>query len=679
MSTRAIDRLDERLEQDSQPAIDVPDRDSFREFMEKDAQVCITDERGHRRFVPYSTEGREPLALVLDTIDLILGSHTGTPLNDASLSVCGGAQFGKTIIGLHLKAYMPAVLGLHSYYVLPDNDLVSAVVDGKERPEVLDQIPWLNDMATIGKMVNESGKTVNRKGAMLFTDGKRTAMSYMRGMNKVPTTLTADCVIQDESDDIPPDKQKFLAGRMSGSQLRFFLAIGTMRYHGAGQNKLFEAGSQHIGFLTCPDCGKRINPEEAWPEICRVAMDGAPKKSDPQLTLVGDFKVAGKGETAAVFSHDDHYYFACTECGAELDRTRIDYEPQRPEMVAKRKWSIRVSQMCCSGLSVKMFVNDWCENAVKDPDAMTAFRCDRLAMPKSALQALTPEILQRARSVEEFGLSLTGRPGTARLGGLDTGDRCWFSSYEKEGEALRRHLWAEQLSPEKARERIPLLFNTLGLSCLFIDIGAERNLTRDLCFLINPGLADMDLGHIDNPDRAYISFGQGVEWDGPNQKWKGIKCAAVEFSLKSGQGIRHKLGLTQEGRGYPVIQANRDETIEKCIRDLLTAEQGVDEVIDGKIRTQPALLLAQNGPGAQAIVKTFDDHLLAGSRRIKDDSGKETHYIDKVENHLLLAHAYSRLAETLGATLKATPFAYQAVPAPPGRERVRAERGKVLI
>lgn len=657
--TKILDKLDDRLSHSDNP-VNVPDLDSFRQFMEEHAKVRITGDDGVPKFVPYSTDGREPLSLVIDVIDEVIGSNGGQVLSDSHIYICGGAQFGKTILGLHLKAYLAAVRHLHCFYALPDNDLVQALVDGKERPEILDQIPWLNDMVQMGKALNDTGKAVNRKGAMLFNDGTNTAMTYMRGMNKIPTSISADAVVQDETDDVPPEKSKFLPGRMTSSGLRLFVAIGTQRYHGDGQNKLFEEGSQHVGLLTCPDCGHKMNPEESWPQICRVAVDGEPRQSDPQLTLVGDFKLAGQPGTKATFDHEDNYYFACTVCGTALDRTTIEYEARVPERIRQRKWSIRVSQMCCSGLACKMFVQDWCENAVRDPDAMIAFSCDRLAIPKSTVQALTPQVLHRARSLEDFSMSLTPGADTVLYGGLDTGDRCFFFAREVESATVKRFRWAEQVSTERARARIPLVFETLGLSALFIDIGAERNLARDLTFIIN-GLVDFDFSRLANLvdlEQKTISLGD-LTWHGEDSRWTGIKCACVEFSLKPGQGIKHKLGKTQEGRLYPIIQCNRDESIQRVVNELLTAEEGVIEVINGKMRTQPIMRLPAKGAGANALVETVDKHLLAGSRKVKD--GREQHFIDKIENHLLLADTYSSLAETVGGISKPRPFAYQSV------------------
>lgn len=671
--TDPLQSIDDRLQNDG-TAVDLPEIHSFRQFLEEHAYVKAGSE-----YVRYSFDGREVLSFVVDLIDNILGSHTGEVIQDATLAVCGGAQFGKTILALHLKAYVTGVLFRNAMYYLPDDDLVQGIVDTKDRPDVIDQIPWYAELTTVGKGINASGRQVNRKGGFMVTDGKRSAQAYVRGMGKIPTSFSADVVIEDEKDDIPPAKSKFLKGRMTNSSIRFQMSIGTQRYHGAGQNKEFEDGTQHVGILECPDCHQKLNPEEAWPQICRIAMDGIANPNDPQLTLEGDFKSAGSDETAAGFDHEATYYFACTTCGAELDRNAITFVARRPERAKMRRWSVRSSQFGSSAIDLIQIVADWCENAVKDPECMIAFSCDRSAMPKSTMQSLTPQILQRARSGEEYTLSLKGRDGTVRYGGMDTGDRCFFFVREIESPLVKRMLWAEQVSTERARQRIPALFHTLGLSCLFIDIGAERNLTRDLCFALN-GNGEFQLpAHIDTPERAIIKFGNGMEWNGEKGYWSGIRCGAVEFSLKPGKGIVQKLGITQEAKFYPVIQCNRDETIQRVINEFLTAEEGLVEVIDNKMRTEPVFRLPSKRPGAQAIIETFDQHLLAGSRKVKDKDGKESHFVDKLENHLLLADAYSSLAEmVLGVARNTNPATMKRF-IPDRRSKARRSRNKRVL
>ena len=97
-----------------------------------------------------------------------------------------------------------------------------------------------------------------------------------------------------------------------------------------------------------------------------------------------------------------------------------------------------------------------------------------------------------------------------------------------------------------------------------------------------------------------------------------------------------------------MIACNRDEAIGAVIDELLTADDGYQQLdADGKLRTEPVWLLPADLPGSQAIVRTLHEHILSGSRKIKSNDGKEESFIDKVENHLLLASTYAKLAETV--------------------------------
>ncbi len=240
-----------------------PQVNSFAEFLEQHARV--KDGSG---YIPYHFAGREALRPIVERLDQILAS-------------------GETDASLNLLAYLVAVRFRNVGYYLPDDDLVSGLVDGKLRPDVLDQIPWLARLIAVGKTLNASGRAVNRKGAFLCTDGKQTALAFMRGLGKIPTSFSMDVVVQDEKDDLPEEHARFLAGRMTASDLRLTLLIGTQRYHGAGQNLSFTEGTQHIGLLTCTGCGERVNPETAWPGVCRLEMPGQPSCDWPKLTVRG--------------------------------------------------------------------------------------------------------------------------------------------------------------------------------------------------------------------------------------------------------------------------------------------------------------------------------------------------------------------------------------------------------
>ncbi len=255
-----------------------PEVKSFWEFLTTQARVRGTN--GEYR--QYSFEGREPLIEIVKTIDLVLGVHGQAGLPDATIAICGGAQFGKSATELNLGAYCTGVRWLNWGFYLPDRDLVEGMVDTKFRPDILDQLDWFARMTQIGKSVNKSGKSVNRKGAFSVTNGKQRS----HGLNRIPTSYTFDVTTLDEVDDIKPAREKFVRARMTSSSVRLLVKIGTQRVAGRGQHKAWKEGSQGVMMHACPNptCGHSQNLEENWPRICRLALNDEPQPTDPFLT-----------------------------------------------------------------------------------------------------------------------------------------------------------------------------------------------------------------------------------------------------------------------------------------------------------------------------------------------------------------------------------------------------------
>ena len=687
----------------------IPEIRSFRDFLLKEAKVPTSDFTRTGEFDPFSFHGREVLFEVCRVLDLILGSETGQPLKDAVYALCGGAQFGKTILELYLAAYITSQRFLNCGVYLPDDGLADGIVDMKFRPVVLDNVPWLAQMTQIGKAVNKSGKSVNTKGAFIVTDGKRKASGMFRGLKKIPTTFSADVIIRDEEDDIPRANAKFLSGRMTASQLRLQIIVGTMRVHGAGQNKQFEEGSQGVrligpvGSIIDPDFivekpDKQclvvskvpegwINPEEAWPQICRVQMGARPSKNDPRLTLEGDFRRAEKpDDVVATYTPGAHYYYAHPDTGAELDAHFVAVHYRRPERIAMRRWSLRVAQIGTPAIDLSQIVSHW-TRAVMDDEEMIAFCCDRKAMPKSAAQSLSPQILQRARSVKPFDFGEIDRE-KIRVAGLDTGGRCWLATREIHGSAEKRLVAVDKIALGDVVSRVRALWEARGISALFIDENPAVDEARTLALIFN-GLDTLnEWPKVDwNSKSTYLRLPGGLTWDGDKQRWLNLKCAVVRFTKRSlGMGIEHgAVEFTQAGQDkfVPYIACNRFETIDRVVKEFLTPAENVIDVVEenGKrsVRQQPAMRLPRRVPGSPGILETLDAHLLTGSQRAKDEkSGELGDYVDGVENHFLLANAYGGLAETVATVNKPTRFRYQSVSTRRSGISVGASKGVAL-
>jgi hypothetical protein len=643
--------------------VDAPARNSFEEFLIKDAQVPVGG--GHHG--PYSFAGREALLAVVRTADKIISEK----LADAEVSLAGGAQFGKTILELNLAAYVTSQTFRNFGLYLPDDDLVQGIVDTKFRPDVVDQIGWFADMVQVGKSLNKSGKAVDRKGAFLVTDGERKSSGMIRGLGKVPTTFSMDVAAMDEVDDIEPKMMKFVRGRLTASDLRFIFKIGTQRVHGRGMNKAWKDGSQGVFSFKCPSCGRLHNAEEEFPGIIRLKIPG--RTGAAKLTWGGDFKFDGREETAATHDPLNQYYLGCVDCGAELDRRQPIETHRVPARIKQRNWSYRISQLAIGAIDLTQIVGRF-QLAVADPEEMIVFRCDVLGLPQSTSQALTPSTLDRARSVEVFDLaprvreSSAGRAYTA-FGGLDMGDRCWFFARECEPHGpmagQNRLLAAERMSAGDVVARAQSLFHRIGLSALFIDERPLVNEARIIALALN-GLQSLESWpQIPDAKDAYISLPGGLAWDGKNARWLNLKCAVVRFTKnKLGAGIGQTVVFFEEGgqtKFVPCIECNRFETIDRVVREFLTPAEGVIDVVAGKVRETPAMLLPRMTPGHPPILDTLEAHLITGSEREKEEDGTLGDYVDQCENHFLLADGYSKLAQLVCAGSKSGPAVIQSV------------------
>lgn len=693
-NTSALEKFDARVT--PAPAVSAPRVLSFHQFLMEVARVRVQSGGAAGTYAPYSFQGRAALEEIVHLIDHVLGSHGGAPLKDAKLGLAGGAQFGKTTLELNLAAYVSACRFLNPIVFLPDDKLADEIVDAKFRPDVLDQIPWLAEMTKVGRAVNESGKAVNTKGAFLVTDGTRKAVGMFRGLQKPPTTFTADIVVEDEKDDIKRANSKFVSGRMTASALRFHLEVGTQRIHGAGQNLVWKNGSQGVVLLAAKSArdqlphdackvayGHRyvesipagyINPEEAWPQICRCAVTGTPRTDDPVLGFEADFRRPGSADVVATFTPNGVYYYAHPITGEPLDCEFPLWHHRVPAKLAQHQFTFRVAQIGTPAIDITQIIAHW-TRAVADNDEMVTFRCDRQALPKSAAQALTPEILARSRLTGAGFYLGQKRPEVPKYAGLDMGDRCWYVCRETVSPANKRLVNAAQIAIGDVVGRVLGLCRADAVSTLFIDERPAVSEARTLALALN-GLAEVDQWPtVDWRARdSYFTLPGGLTWDGRNQKWLNLRCAVVRFTKNQlGAGIEQGAVEFQENgvtKFVPVVACNRFETIDRVVRELLTPTENVVEVVkdeNGKnmVRTEPALRLPLSTPGAPGILQLVEAHFLAGSQRIKDDkTGELGDYIDGIDNHLIFANGYSALAETIGGTAKAEPFHFERVERP---------------
>lgn len=669
---------------------------------------------GEGRHGRFSFEGREALYCIVRDIDLVMGSESGVPLEDSTVALAGGAQFGKTILELNLGAYAASQRFLNFGLYLPDNDLADRVIDTKFRPDVVDQIPWLARMTQVGKAVNHSGKQVNTKRAATMTDGVRRANFLVSGLQKPATTITLDMACRDEEDDIPPKNAKYVRGRLTSSALRIQFIIGTQRVHSRGMQRAWEMGSQGVLYLgaksgkaeklksgkaeiinggnaaleisKCPDEDSAprgfVCAEEEFPGIVRHAVSGAPRLDDPKLTWAGDFRRDdAPDETVSTHKPGQVYYLAHPETGEELDRSRPLRVHRNPARLEMRSFSTRVSQLSIAAIGLGQIVNQF-QLAVEDPEEMTVFRCDVLGLPKSMAQALTPEVIERAQKIDPYEIRLVREPGRAAYAGLDKGDKCWLTVREIEAADCRRIIYAASIPAADVVRRVQALAATGLWDALFLDQRPLVAEARDIALALN-GLEGLEawpaVPQVTNKD-AWLSLPGGLSWNGREGRWQGLKCAVVRFDRKKvGAGIAHEFDEFEAGgmsKFVPLINCNREETIDRVVRELLTPDEGVNEVVAGKVRVLPAMLL----PASKLpIVDLLCRHLVAGSERERDKDGVLADYKAGIENHLLLADGYSALAEICGeAAGRGSPMMPEPAARKSEAQQLKREPGVVM-
>jgi len=287
----------------------------------------------------------------------------------------------------------------------------------------------------------------------------------------------------------------------------------------------------------CPACGCEQSLEESWPKCCRVAMDGTPAPSDPQCQATGDFRHEDNGPTVATHDPANVYYFACTRCGAALDRSGAGFSwvHRRPEQVRQRNWSFRVAQMGIAAIDPSQIVADWVK-AVADPEAMTVFNCDRRAMPESTAQKISDSILDRARRVEVYDMAPRVRAGCSAFAGLDTGRRCWFFARERQAPDIKRVLHAEQIALGNLVDRTFSLCQLLGIETLFIDQAPATDEARTLALRLNGSKISTPGRRCPTRRTPRSSFPAASS--GAATRKAGSTCAAPSSPSRSGSSAR---------------------------------------------------------------------------------------------------------------------------------------------
>jgi hypothetical protein len=260
--------------------------------------------------------------------------------------------------------------------------------------------------------------------------------------------------------------------------------------------------------------------------------------------------------------------------------------------------------------------------------------------------------------VSAYSMSLVSQ-SHPRFAGMDTGPRCWLWVNELRSPVVSALCWAEMIPSGSAFARLLQLHSSGAFGCVFLDAGGEPDLTKRIVLALN-GLDQYSPPVVpaDELRRMTLQPRPGLSWDGGLGVWRGIKAAAVSFSLREAGGLQQDVGITQDGRIYPLVKCNRSESLQGFVNDFLTPAEGVIQHIQPSaggtasvpsvLRTLPRQRLPSSCIGPGVSDSLLDTHLL-NLRRVRDARTNREDWADGVENHLGLAGTYARLAAVVGA------------------------------
>lgn len=146
-----------------------------------------------------------------------------------------------------------------------------------------------------------------------FVNGSNYVLSFIAGSGSKSTdalSITADCVALDEAADLPADKISDVIECMSASIHKMLTILGTPDFAGTEFDRRYEESDQREWIVTCPQCG--MKQQLKFDKTIIPITEDTPK-SIPRNNI--------------------KYYYACTACKAELNRTADcgEWIPQNPD------------------------------------------------------------------------------------------------------------------------------------------------------------------------------------------------------------------------------------------------------------------------------------------------------------------------------------------------------------
>lgn len=202
-----------------------------------------------------------------------------------------------------------------------------------------------------------------------FTNQSNYILSFVGGENTKSTdarSVTADIIFLDEAKDLPEDRLADVIECMSSSPIKQMRMVGTPDFEGTVFDNWFNESTRNEWVVSCPQCGA--------PQFLTMDSIASTKSST-------DKNIASRGAL---------YYYACTECKAELNRT-ADYGTwveQNPGAVAH---GYHVSQLMASWIQADEIMqkkSDYSKLPWKFPNEVLGLTYEGASKPVSITKLL---------------------------------------------------------------------------------------------------------------------------------------------------------------------------------------------------------------------------------------------------------------------------------------------------
>lgn len=195
----------------------------------------------------------------------------------------------------------PYVNALH---VFPNKDQarkfsmvrLTPIFDKKDSPKLASMLTAPDEFYKNPSIMQAAANVFHKQ----FTNQSNYIMSFVGGENTKSTdarSVTADLIFLDEAKDLPEDKLADVLECMSSSSLQQMRMVGTPDFEGTTFDDWYNESTCNEWMVTCTKCG-----------------------TEQMLTMDSIVSTKSSLDTS-ISTRKTLYYYACTSCKAELDRT----------------------------------------------------------------------------------------------------------------------------------------------------------------------------------------------------------------------------------------------------------------------------------------------------------------------------------------------------------------------